>query len=213
MDTDEPIKPPRIWTPEELDSLNYPGADIPPTFDHELGEPDDTTDPVEGVRERYREVARLHAQGCTNNDIAARLGYTASRLSILLRHPFVAAEVERYRREIIDPATAESIKAASRDGLQYIHKQVILNPAAKSNERLQASLAMVERAHGKPRQEIAVEHGGFIEFLAVARGIARDVTPAAIEPTQQTAALTESPPADDQDPLAAWLDAHLPPHT
>jgi hypothetical protein len=198
--------------PPEVNAVSETAG--PPVFDHELA-PDDPAAPSPGILNRYREVARLSALGTRNCDIAATLGYTESRVSIILKDPFVQAEVARWRNQLFDSDTLQTIKEASKDGARRIHA-LIRDPTTKESTALAASQFAVEMTHGKARQAVTVENNSlsaFMEMLTAmrARGEAIDVSPDA--PAQAPALRALQASDAPQDEFDTWLNSHLPPPT
>jgi hypothetical protein len=207
--TGSPADNPAFLDKERAESLAYPGAanDAAPTFDTELT-PDDPETPTKGVISRYREVARLHALGKTNNSIAAILGYTASRVSIILRDPFVQAEIARYRAAFFDQTTIDQMKQASHDGVRLVHS-VILDDKEKTEHRLKAATLAFEATHGKARQQLNIESntlGTFMELIRDmnSRGETLDVTPGPAKREQQQSAAAELPEARSAEGAGRW---------
>jgi hypothetical protein len=67
------------------------------------------------LRESHHHICYLMATGMTYTDIAAKTGYSLSRISILANSPAVQEQVAIYRREILKPKIAsdvEELKAA-----------------------------------------------------------------------------------------------------
>lgn len=171
-----PEEVPLFMQPDVTDDT-YPGHVAVPVFDTELIA-EDPAAPSRGYITRYSEIARLHACCCTNNEIAAALGYTAVRVSILLKDPFVQAEIAKWRTKIGGDAL-ERMKAASVDGARRVH-EIILDRSAKNSDVLAAATLAIDRAHGKPTQEHRHESGSLMEFIQLVR-------------EQRTPAVTGSP--------------------
>lgn len=208
MVTGGPDDQPAFLDPERADSIGYINADAVPVFDTELIA-DDPSAPSPGIINRYREIARRSAHGQTNNQICAALGYTASRMSIILKDPFVQAEIARWRNAMFDGDAIERLKEAARDGADRIHA-IILDPKAKESAVLDAAKFAIEKSHGKARQEVAVESTTFQGFVDLLRriessGQVLDVTPDA----QGAGAQVELPAASQHDAWTTWLDQNL----
>ena len=213
-----------IGQPTWTQGSAYPATEAPPdmipTFDAELA-PEDPSAPSAGLINRYREIARLHALGRTNNEICALLGYTASWMSTVLKDPFIQAEIQRIRNGIFDRDHQDALKDMARDGIRYAHS-VILNPKEDTKHRLSAATWAKEQAHGKANQQITVQDNTLSAFLGImkdmrARGEVLDVTPqhaALQEPRsggQTGPALPEEQRSDSpqQAEWDTWLDHNL----
>lgn len=220
--TGSPADKPAFLDPVRAEALGYRGApDERPTFDYEFEPealdalPQDAAaaePPSRGIITRYREVARRHAYGQTNNQICEALGYTPSRMSLILKDTFVQSEIEKCRALLFDSEALDRIKEASRDGAAAIHA-LILDPRTPPRIKLAASTFAVEKTHGKPRQEVAVEHSSLQNFTdllerMVERGEVLDVTPSA---QSAAPALGAAAPAEEptHDQWSTWLDVNL----
>lgn len=209
--------------------IGYPGAEAAPEpasaparhsdegeapqFDEELQAPDPAA-PSRGYINRYKEIARLHALGFRNNDICARLGYGPASVSIILKDPFVQAEIARYREILFDGSVQERLKDAARDGTERLHR-LILDPNTKDNVALQASTFAIEMTQGKAKQAVSVENnslGAFMEMLREMRS--RSEAPGAVIDMTQAAqpAQLEAPAvrAEGPDKWDTWLIENLP---
>lgn len=212
MESDsDPKDRPAFLNKERALATSYPGADDIPQFDDELPATEELSSeaaPVAGVTERYREIARLHALGKTNNQICTLLGYTPSRVSLLLRDPFVVGEVARYRKNLFQQDVADKLKEASRDGAILIHK-IILDEKEKTALRLDAAKWSNEKTYGKAKQEVDVESHTLLAFMNLMkemkdRGEVLDVSPVQPELTGQIAE-----PAETQSAWSDWLDQNI----
>lgn len=168
----DPADKPAFLDPNRAASIGYVGADDVPSFDTELVERPELGEDLEprgkgpsrGYEVRHSEIARLHALGYTNNQIARHLGYSAPGISLALQKPYVQSEVERWRTHYFSQDTANLVKDAALDGMKRIHK-IILNPETKEGTALAASQWAVEKATGKAKQEVAVGSGDLSTFM------------------------------------------------
>ena len=212
MDEFSPADRPAFLKRETAESLPYVGAgpDDPPRFDDELI-PEDPLAPSRGIINRYREIARRNALGQTNNEICQVLGYTPSRLSIILKDPFVQQEIAVWRDRLIDDDTMGILKNSAKDGARRI-QAMINDPKAKDTLVLDASKFAIEKVTGKARQEVTVESGTLSTFMEMLkemrqRGEAIDVTPAPALAGGQVTETAEAPQQEDK--FTAWLDQNL----
>lgn len=179
-DTPEEGFRPACFDPTQTD-FGYPGHDTPPVFDQELEpltepqeEPQESTEaehqgtigkgPSAGFRERWRSIARYNALGFTNKRIGELLGYSPPGVSLALKHPWVQAEVEKFRAQFHDPAIMNALKSAGPDAIQQIHK-TILDDTEKSELRSTNSRWVVEKLTGKAKQEVSLESNTLATFL------------------------------------------------
>lgn len=192
-------------------SDEYPGEyDTPPTFDDELI-PEDPAAPSLGIINRYREVARLNAMGWTNNAICAHLGYTPSRLSVILHDPFIQSEVRKWRDRMVDEDAIGILKQASTDAAQLIHRK-ILNPRTKDTVAMDAAKFAIEKTHGKARQEVSVESGSLNMFTEMLKQMRSNGEMLDVTPTPAAAGPSDSQPNPhiaERNVYDAWLDKEL----
>lgn len=216
MVTGGPGDKPAFLDPKRAETTPYAGADAVPAFDNELDQPESSnsestpSQPSRGYIDRYREVARLHAFGRTNNEIAQILGYGAVRISLLLKDPFVQKEIDKWRQHFFDSDAVAIMKDAARDGARRIHN-IILDPKAKDTTVLAASQFAVEKAHGKAKQEVAIESQSLAAFTAELKAMRqhgdmlRDVSPQLIESKEKEPIVTE--PIKDE--WTSWVDQNI----
>lgn len=211
MSDEESKFKPAFLDKERAESIGYISGDASPQFDTELAAlPELTSDlpvrgkgPSPGYADRWREIARLHALGYTNNQIARHLGYSPTGISLALQRPFVQDEIDRVRSQYYSHDAVSVIKDAALDGARRIHK-IILDPNTKESTALAAGQWAVEKATGKAKQEVSVESGTFSAFMDLLnqmkdRDEPLDVTP---QPPEGGAAVTGDEGRPDWD---AWI--------
>jgi hypothetical protein len=205
MDDLSPDSKPAFLDPERASSIGYIGADEVPKFDAEL-ELENPEAPSRGIIDRYREIARRHAHGQTNNQICAALGYTATRMSIILKDPFVQTEIQKWRQQFFDADAIERLKLAARDGAKRIH-DIILNPKTEDRIVLQAAQFAVEKSHGKAKQEVGIESGTLMSFMELMKDMRTG--PREVSEALPVLAVSASEDAPPQDKFDSWLDTNL----
>ena len=210
---------------ETLADSGYPGYpgfighDSPPDFtEHDHME----TDPQPGtsLKPRHRELARLHALGKTNNQICATLGYSVSRVSILLSTAAIQAEVDRYRNRLYEQDLISAMKELGGDARRVI-EDMLRSPAERLRDKAEIAKWLIEKLTGKPKQEVAVEShtlAAFMESLKQLsdRGETLDITPtlttsSAASPSAErgTPGAPQISDAPSQPSFTAWLDKNL----
>lgn len=222
--TGSPADKPAFLDPARAKQMAYVGADTVPVFDHEL-EPLPPIDneplpprgkgPSIGYEGRYRAIARLHAYGYTNNQIARHLGYSATGISLALKKPWLLDEVKRIRDQLVDPEVLTRLKLVGQDAIAHIH-QTILDPMAKADIRSTNARWAIEKLTGKPKQEVSVESGTLATFTDLLRDMQRrgeSLEPHAIDVTPLPALEggREAAPDVSEEPnrWATWLDTNL----
>lgn len=209
-----PDEKPAFLDPERANSIGYVGAkpDDIPTFDNEIEPLPELMEDLEprgkgpsrGYEVRWDEIARLHALGYTNNQIAGHLGYSAAGISLALTKPYTIEAIAKWRRTVFDHDAISRLKEAARDGASRIH-QIILDPSAKDTLRLDAAKFAVEKSHGKARQEVSVESGTFTNFMDLLREMNSRNEPLDVTPRQINAP-TEAKPTEDAPEVNKWND-------
>lgn len=214
-----PATKPIFMDPERVKTATYVGhLDTSPTFDNEItplpaldGELEPRgKGPSRGYEERWRMIAKLHARGYTNNQIARHLGYSAPGLSLALNHPWTQNEVALERERLISPEAITIMKQTSLDAA--LNLQRIVRDQGHDNNYA-ASVFVTEKNTGKARQEIQVESGTLMNFTELlkemmSRGETLDVTP---QPTGGGATQVGpgvSDAAPQLDEVDAWMAAH-----
>lgn len=217
-----PGERPIFLDPERAATAKYIGApaDEIPTFDAELqplpelGEDTEPRGkgPSRGYEIRHAEIARLHALGYTNNQIARHLGYSATGISLALQTDFVQAEVGRQRDRYFNQSAVDVVKDSAVAGARYV-QQVIHDPTVKETVRLDAAKWAVEKATGKAKQEIGVESGTLMSFMELMKSMAERGE--VLEPTQTAREVHEVPQlkaAEEPggaDRWTSWAQAEL----
>jgi hypothetical protein len=218
MVTGSPDDNPAFLDPERATSIGYVGGEDPPTFDHELLAKEigdgETIEPMgkgpsRGYQERHRAIARLHALGYTNNQIARRLGYSATGISLALQSEFVQAETERFRTQYFETDIVEALKSIGPDAINHIHR-TILDESEKSELRSTNARWAVEKLTGKAKQEVTVEHGlsSYMDILRDmrSRGEIIDVSGT---PVLETASPEADPGTSGGSKWKNWLNSNL----
>lgn len=82
-----------------------------------------TVPQIQRLRESHHRICYLLSTGAAYNDIAAKTGYSISRISVLANTPAVQEQVALYRRETLKPeilADIDELRAAAGLGM-YRH--------------------------------------------------------------------------------------------
>lgn len=103
---------------------------------------------------RHKKLAELAASGRTNNEIAAELGYTASRVSILLSNTMIKNEIESIRDRVYED-TKKRLKEMTRPALDEIEK-CLKDESNRYKENLKVETArwLIEKVDGRPVQSL-----------------------------------------------------------
>lgn len=194
MDDEDKFAPstkPAFLDKDRAESIGYIGAgpDAFPSFDNEItplpelegDNPPRGNGPTKGYETRWREIARLHSLGYTNNQIARHLGYSATGISLALNQPFVQTEVARCRELFFNQDIVNIVKDTAKDGAVKL-RQMLNDPRTKESTVVDIAKFSIEKSTGKAKQEVSVESGTFASFMELlkektSRGEPIDVTP------------------------------------
>ncbi len=160
---------------------------------------------------RHARIAVLHVAGKTNNQICETLGYSQSRVSILLHQPAMIAEVQRLRSAAHGDAIAE-LKALDYESVSKL-KEHLRAPNEKLSEQVQTAKWVLEKNHGKAKQEVTHESSTLSAFTDLLRKMQATGEP--LQPVIE-AEFSEVPEgearalgAPDPDKFGKWLDSEL----
>lgn len=215
-------------TPEQrLEKYPYPGVpmDRPVEFDLEVSsdaaplghlppEGKGHRGPSRGYENRYRAIARLIALGHTPRQIARRLGYSDTGISLALQRPFVQAEITRYRQQIFDNDVATALKDMGPDAIN-VASLMLNGDGEKLKDRFEAAKWVLEKLTGKAKQEINVESNTLAAFMDVVRDMERsgesiDVTSQKVLPAPAGInELTPEPESPVEVDYNAWIEENL----
>lgn len=179
------------------------------------------------LKPRHREIARLHALGHTNNAICAKLGYSTSRVSILLGTPALKAEVDRYRNRLYDQDLITAMKDLGPDAIGVV-QEMIRDPNQKLKDRTVEAKWLLEKLTGKAKQEVSVENNSLAAFTELLKNMQRageviDVTdssgsevrgaegagqPNGSDAPQQARLVGESPKRTESK-YSGWVDSEI----
>lgn len=104
---------------------------------------------------RHRRLCFLAAQGKSNQEIGQELGYADSRVSILLKNPYIVDEVTRLQERIFEETIGARLKSFAEPALANI--QMILTDRTnrvKISEKMALSQWVIEKLDGKATQKI-----------------------------------------------------------
>lgn len=207
---------PIFLNPEAVAKAEYvEDHDSVPNF-AELDEKEADPQPGKPLKPRHRELARLHAMGKTNNEICAKLGYSQSRVSILIHTPAVQQEVDRYRNKLYDTDLVQQIKELGTDAVGVI-EELLRDPQLKAKDKSETARWLIEKLTGKARQAVDVESQSLAAFMEVlntmrssGNGLAPiDVTPNGEMGSNDAAPKALNPAQPDESKFDSWVDEQL----
>lgn len=161
---------------------------------------------------RHRRLCLLAAQGQSNKKIAEELDYVDSRVSILLRNPYIQAEIERIRERIYEETISSRLKTFAEPALDNIQKILTdKTNRVKVSEKAEMSKWVIEKLDGKAIQKHDVGEnmlGIFMDKLDSLGAAGRTVIPTTPSaPDIEVKALPEAPKERSRaEILEAWAD-------
>lgn len=104
---------------------------------------------------RHRRLALLAAQGKSNQEICAELGYVGSRVSVLLKNPYIAKEISALQERIYEETVGGRIKSFAEPALNIIHRALTdQTNKVKMSEKIDVAKWVIEKIDGKATQKI-----------------------------------------------------------
>lgn len=198
-----------------MDDAELSADDIDVSTEDESGSQDYQTLAHGVLSPRHRRLAQLAAEGCSNASIAEQLGYSGSRVSILLKNSFIMTEILRLQERIFEETIQQRMKTFAEPALANVH--MILTDRTnkvKVSEKAEMSKWVIEKLDGKATQKTDIGEN----LLAVlmdrldSQKTQRNVHQVIEMEAKQ---ITASPPGvpesakqtqtEEDDPLEAWV--------
>ncbi len=165
---------------------------------------------------RHRRFAQLAAQGLSNKEIGAQLGYVDSRVSVLMRHPLIAAETRRLQDQVFAQTIEQRLKGMSETALGVIEQTLTdRSGRTKVGEKLTAAQYVIDRVDGKAVQKVDIGSsaiGSFLDRLDALKATGQGLAPARslssgpsdgiIDVTPEVPTAT---PRTEDDDLSDWV--------
>lgn len=171
--------------------------------------------PDKPLSSRHRALARMVAMGATNKEIAERLNYSMSRVSVLKSNTRIQEEIQKFEDRVYEESIEERIKELAPEAIDAMEAilKADVDPLRKEN----TARWILEKASGKAAQQINVQGevslGVFLEKLdkMSTQALApREVNPAIEGQTEESPETSEQDKTQEIiDPLEDWLDKNL----
>ena len=161
----------RPYTQEEIESLKAAGFDKPEdcSWGNWVG--------LKKLRHTHDLICHMAAQGATAREICENLGYTDARMSIILNSPKVKARIKELQDQFWGGNAEKKFKNLLGDAITTI-EEVMTNVQEKGATRIAAAGMILDRAIGKPLQQVEVRGSLLAEVMGKLDALpARDVTP------------------------------------
>ncbi len=151
LSTDSGVSPDLASSPIPVSSTS-PDVETPAPFS-ESDSSDYQTLSNGVLNPRHRRLCQLAAAGSSNAAIAEELGYVGSRVSILLKNQYIAAEILRLQDRIFEETIKGRLKQFAEPALNNIHRILTDNTnRVKTSEKADMSKWVVEKLDGKATQ-------------------------------------------------------------
>ncbi len=106
---------------------------------------------------RSKVICYMKAIGFKNKDIASSLGCTVNEIYRVLKSQFANDEIERIQREIFVTEPSKMFEAILPQAVK-IAVNAMMSKKVKPNVRVDAAFRFMDRALGKPSQQVEVSH-------------------------------------------------------
>jgi len=106
---------------------------------------------------RAKVICYMKAIGFKNKDIANSLGCSSAEILRVLKSQFANDEIERIQHEIFVAEPAKMFEAILPQAVK-IAVNAMMSKKVKANVRVDAAFKFMDRALGKPSQQVEVSH-------------------------------------------------------
>jgi hypothetical protein len=141
---------PATYTQEQLQEMKALG----------LPKPDDVTwgDWMGPKKESYVHEALIYmaASGANQKQIATDLGYTQSRISIILSKPDIRKKIRAIQEQLWGDNAEKRFKHLLPRAID-VAENILEDQTAKQNLKADVAFKLMDRALGKPQQSVSVE--------------------------------------------------------
>lgn len=161
---------------------------------------------------RHRRLALLAAQGMTNKKIAEDLGYSESRVSVLLGHSKIREEIQRNQERQWEEGIGQRLKALADVAVNTL-VEILFDRTGRvrPSQKLEAAKFIIEKIDGKPVTKI---EGGenllsvLMDRLDSLKGAGRNNVPAApaAERTPESQSQPSAPRDDEERAIDLWFE-------
>lgn len=240
--TDDSPPPESGWAPSAPSApLGAGRIPVAPTLEQYLARiPEDQKEGTPGpfdaesvsdvLNPRQLKLCELAAIGRAPGEIARELGYSNSRVSVLLSQPAVKLEIQRIRNRVFEESIGKELKKMGRLAIDEIYRCITHQGAEyKADLRVQTAKWLAEMIDGKATQKFDIGEnllGSVMERLDAmkAAGVSLnpqiaaqreviDVSPGEASPAVEAAKSESEPPKEselsEQERLDAWIRANL----
>ena len=168
---------------------------------------------------RHRRFALLAAQGKSNAEIGSELGYVSSRVSVLMKNPYISEEIDKLRERIYEETIGGRMKSFAEPALNVIQMALTdRTNRVKMSEKIQVAQWVIEKIDGKAVQKLEAGENmlaALMDRLDAAKTAGRpvvnitnnygQVTPEALDVTPTQSVSQISATNTEEDDLSDWI--------
>lgn len=160
---------------------------------------------------RHRRLCQMAAEGRSNQEIAKELGYVDSRVSILLKHPAISAEISRLQERIFEETIGGRLKSFADPALNVLERALKdQTNRVKESDKIQIAQWVIEKLDGKAVQKTDIGENllaVLMDKLDSRAAVPREVSPVIETQAKQLAEGHNQLPETENsnDSLADWV--------
>ena len=127
------------------------------------------------INHRHKFLIGLAVMGLSNKAIAEEMGMTEARISVILSNSEVQREIEEKRKLYWDDKAEERFKKILPEAITVAH-DILKDRQEGSNLRADIAFKFMDRALGKPKQQMEIKDSSLSDFIDALEKLPRDVT-------------------------------------
>lgn len=169
------------------------------------------------LSDRHKLIAIYRAKGVNARTIANELGFTESRLSLILNTQRMQEQVEAYRQQYYGQSIQKRFHELTDKAVDVL-EETINNPQERTSVKLKAVNEVLNRSLGKPKEQIEIKTSTvrdlFEELDKLRRGeLTLDFSaarPKSIESSDPNIIDTTATRVDQYDSTDEWIEQNIP---
>lgn len=174
---------------------------------------DKLLEPNRALNPRHRRLAQLAAMGKKNIEIAATLGYSESRVSVLLNNSLIQAEIRRIEDRAFEDDIGPRLRSLAEPAMNVLVECLLDRTGRyKENQKTDVARWLIEKLDGKPMQKHEVGENMLsvlmdrLDMIKATQGRdALDVTPR----DSQVVSNPTDEVLSEEDQLKKWVEENL----
>lgn len=206
----EEKKPERVMTLEEefaeiereLAEKKKTG-EVPSVYSDWIENPDET------LSARHKELCRLIAKGYRNKDVCLKLGYSPSRVSVLLQNVKIQAEIAKFQDRMFDRDLDTRMGELGPDAMDVIQKALTSDTYLKPQGKVDLAKWSLEKLTGKAVQRSEVDTGANLSRLLDKLHSISDIKDVLEVGVKDPAEKAQDAEFTEVDPISSWVKQNL----